>query len=120
MAPPNSAKEIQQSREDRHAAWKTLNRDSRGRWVKKTSSTGGSKSNTVLVAKPSIPEFDKNKAISQDTDAQNVLNKVQTEFNLSCPRCAGDMVKKNIRCGPERLVAVNKCTVCNFFLPLNS
>ena len=119
MVQPKNPDVTRETREGRHAAWKTLKRDSRGRWQKKSALSGTTKFAPTTASKSLIKEIDTKLAISTEKEAQSVLNAVQTEFNLTCPRCAGDMVKKNIRCGPERLVMVNKCTICNFFLPLN-
>jgi hypothetical protein len=53
-------------------------------------------------------------------DAKEILRDIQEEFNQHCPRCGGNMKKQSIRCGPERLVKVNKCKICNYWVPLKS
>ncbi len=87
--------------------WKNLPRDNMGRWAKrrkkKTPSPSQKKSNVSLT---------QSKTISQP--APTVPS---TQISL-CPRCGGDMKRFRIRCGPERLVSVKKCKICNYWIPL--
>ncbi|MHA1612582.1 MAG: hypothetical protein ACTSVZ_05195 [Promethearchaeota archaeon] len=87
--------------------WKNLPRDSKGRWAKRRKKKSPSSSSKKPAAPPSH-----SKTIKQ------LANVVTPQKNHLCPRCGGDMKKFRIRCGPERLVSVQKCKICNYWIPL--
>ncbi|WP_457559749.1 hypothetical protein [Candidatus Harpocratesius sp.] len=111
------------SRRSEH--WKTLPRDKKGRWTKarkKKKSTkkhiksSSSASRTKQTNSASKTRTDSNiiKVPSSHTSTVNI----SSQTNNLCPRCGGDMKFHRIRCGPERLVSVTKCEICNFWLPI--
>lgn len=86
--------------------WKNLERDQRGRWIKQELLSTQMPKQTSMVSSPPA-----NTVIA-------ILDKIERDFHESCPRCSGDMGLHTIRCGPQRLVKVKKCGICNFWLPL--
>ncbi|MHA1602135.1 MAG: hypothetical protein ACTSVL_04390 [Promethearchaeota archaeon] len=91
--------------------WHNLERDARGRWVKKKKSPNNSSKSKLISKQPAS-------AIERPKEAEKVLNKIKHDFQELCPRCGGDMKIFSIRCGPNRITKVNKCQICNFWLPL--
>lgn len=100
---PNSRSKSLKKIKSRGEHWKDLPRDPKGRWMKRSSKK--KKKNTKSV-KSSSPN-----------NITAILDKVKDEFNSFCPRCGGNMKNFRIRCGPEKLVDVNKCILCNFWIP---
>ncbi len=101
----------------KRTSWKELGRDSRGRWLPREKS---SKSSNKIPYNPEKSAAAKEREISSNTQAvENVLNQISQNFQKSCPRCAGEMSKHWIRCGPNKLVEVQKCAICNFWLPVS-
>ena len=117
--------------------WKSLPRDSRGRWIKsrKKKNLAQKRSNLSKKLMPSskiakktavkaqIPAVrSRTKSIDKSTTKLPAKMHVKTEMfvphNTICPRCGGDMHTHRIRCGPNRLVSVEKCEICNFWLPI--
>lgn len=86
--------------------WTELERDNKGRWVKKNN-----------LSTKSIPP---KRYVSKPQEATEILDSIEKDFEKLCPRCAGDMKSHMIRCGPDRLVKVQRCNVCNFWLPQSS
>ncbi len=81
--------------------WKHLERDQRGRWTKQELIS------TQRISPPTRTVI-------------AILDKIERDFHETCPRCSGDMGLHTIRCGPQRLVKVKKCSTCNFWLPLTN
>jgi hypothetical protein len=102
----------QMTKEERHAAWKTLRRDNKGRWIKQ-----GPPKTPDLNIKPTSPPI--SNSSQTEASVQVILNTAKEIFEAACPRCAGDMEKKYIRCGPEKLIWVKKCSTCNFYIPVS-
>jgi len=110
----------------RKSHWKNLTRDSRGRWVKRQSSDSAvsakstkkpvSKRSQKAARQKSTPEKAPPKEAAQ---ASQILDKFQQDFTKICPRCSGDLKFFKIRCGPQKLVSVRKCIVCNFWIPIS-
>ncbi len=93
----------------KHTAWKKLKRDKKGRWLPSTE-------------KPKKEEKKKLKHSKKELateDVEQVLEQVGKKFQESCPRCAGEMENHWIRCGPNKVVEVRKCQICNFWLPIS-
>lgn len=96
--------------------WKNLTRDSRGRWVssKKTKST------SIKVKKqPKKSSKKKTSAIKEQKKVTKILSQLEQDFAVNCPRCSGDLKHFRIRCGPDRLISVKKCIICNYWIPLS-
>jgi predicted RNA-binding Zn-ribbon protein involved in translation (DUF1610 family) len=51
-------------------------------------------------------------------EIQKTIDATVTKFMQSCPRCGGQMFVRPIRCGPEKVLAVNLCSICHFHLPV--
>jgi hypothetical protein len=119
MVPNSNPNTSTMSKEERHAAWKTLARDAKGRFQKRKST-----SDAKCSSSPDIEFLKKSKLLPisgkciSEEQVQTALNEVQNELTRSCPRCAGDMSRKTIRCGPDRVVAVQKCAICNYYIPI--
>lgn len=110
----NSRKTVRKnSRRTDH--WKSLPRDSKGRWVK-------SRKRKRTQQKEPAPSKTAAKAPKNSQNTAKVSSKVEPipyiPPNNLCPRCGGDMHAHRIRCGPNRLVSVEKCEICNFWLPI--
>jgi len=91
--------------------WKNLTRDEKGRWIKKPSQNASQDSPKSSDTAPCV------KCASEKT-IQKTIDAIETEFNASCPRCGGAMRNRPIRCGPERIVNVRQCGICNFYIPV--
>ncbi|MCF2141848.1 MAG: hypothetical protein K9W44_17485 [Candidatus Lokiarchaeota archaeon] len=111
------------SRRSEH--WKTLPRDKKGRWTKarkKKKSTkkhiksSSAKSKSVRTQR-TVPIKNKASTVKSHTSRTSNIS-ISSQTNNLCPRCGGDMKFHRIRCGPERLVSVTKCEICNFWLPI--
>ncbi|MHA1673385.1 MAG: hypothetical protein ACTSYI_07135 [Promethearchaeota archaeon] len=107
MAGSSKTMKKRKSNSSNSAHWKSLPRDSMGRWAKRR------KKKT-----PSPPQKKSNVPSTQSkTISQPAATVISTQNSL-CPRCGGDMKRFRIRCGPERLVSVKKCKICNYWIPL--
>ncbi|MHA1720195.1 MAG: hypothetical protein ACTSWX_04155 [Promethearchaeota archaeon] len=116
--PPTKKSTKKKRTSTRRSNWKNLQRDSRGRWVKAKTTK---KTTTTAVKGKGTPKKVKKKQIETSTEqkkATNVLNQMKQNFNTECPRCGGDLKHFRIRCGPDRLVSVKKCNICNYWIPL--
>ena len=106
----------------RKGHWKNLTRDSRGRWVKRQSTdTVKPTKKTVTKRKKKSTSKKSSKKIVPSTElkqASQILDQVQKDFEKICPRCSGDLKFFKIRCGPQKLVSVRKCNICNFWIPI--
>ena len=102
---PTSKKSVKSKKNTTKGHWKHLQRDSRGRWVKQPKTKGITKSKKKIVTKPK--------------EAEKILDKIEKKYEKICPRCAGDLKFHTIRCGPEKLVKVRRCAICNFWLPIS-
>lgn len=91
--------------------WKNLTRDEKGRWIKKPSANA-SKDSKKSLEPASCPKC------ANETSIQKTIDAIETEFNANCPRCGGSMRNRPIRCGPERIVNVRQCGICNFYIPV--
>ena len=117
---PTKSTSSARSRKDH---WKNLTRDSKGRWVKRQSS--------VAVKTRKKPRVKRSKKTTQrkiapfkapPTKPEQLIRKleeVKKEFSSECPRCGGDLKYFKIRCGPQKLVSVRKCNICNFWIPIS-
>ena len=95
--------------------WKNLTRDSRGRWV----SSKTAKTTSVKVKKPPKKSSKKKtSAIKEQKKVTKILSQLEQDFAVNCPRCGGDLKHHRIRCGPDRLISVKKCNICNYWIPL--
>ena len=95
--------------------WKNLTRDSRGRWV----SSKTAKTTSVKVKKPPKKSSKKKtSAIKEQKKVTKILSQLEQDFAVDCPRCGGDLKHHRIRCGPDRLISVKKCNICNYWIPL--
>ncbi len=96
--------------------WKNLTRDSRGRWIssKKTKAT------SVKVKRPSKKTSKKKISMPKEQKkVTKILTQLEQDFSVDCPRCGGDLKLHRIRCGPDRLISVKKCKICNYWIPLS-
>ena len=96
--------------------WKNLRRDSRGRWI----SSKPTKETLAKEKKP--PKKDLKKKTSDGKEEKKVteiLSQLEQDFAVDCPRCSGDLKRVRIRCGPDRLISVNKCIICNYWIPIS-
>jgi hypothetical protein len=94
--------------------WRNIPRDKKGRWIKQKSNALG----TVKKSKKKISK--KSKPAPPSPTEQSItsaMDQIGANFGNECPRCSGDMKFHRIRCGPEKLVRVKKCSTCNFWLP---
>ena len=96
--------------------WKNLTRDSRGRWV----SSKTAKTTSVKVKKPPKKSSKKKTSVvKEQKKVTKILSQLEQNFSVDCPRCSGDLKHFRIRCGPDRLISVKKCIVCNYWIPLS-
>ncbi len=51
-------------------------------------------------------------------EREQVRDSIKQQNWAKCPRCAGKMNVRMIRCGPGRIVQISVCTTCNFNIPL--
>lgn len=102
---PTKKKTTNLKKSSKKGHWKNIQRDSRGRWVKQPKTNGTTKPKTKRVTKPK--------------EAEKILDKIEKKYEKICPRCAGDLKYHTIRCGPEKLVKVRRCAICNFWLPIS-
>ena len=112
MATSRKTKKSTSAGRSRKSHWKNLTRDSRGRWVKRQSSGA--------VKIPKKPAIKRSKKIlpTKSKQASQILDGIQKDFEKICPRCSGDLKFFKIRCGPQKLVSVRKCNICNFWIPI--
>ncbi len=116
---PRSGSKISASNQIREQHWKSLPRDAKGRWIKRGSSGIVKKKRLELKkTQVQIPKNTPSLAINKAARAEKILDKIQADFNSHCPRCGGKMKNFRIRCGPEKLVDVNKCVLCNYWIPI--
>ncbi|TFH26362.1 MAG: hypothetical protein E4G98_07140 [Promethearchaeota archaeon] len=87
--------------------WENLPRDNKGLWSKRRKKKNASTSHKNSFVPP-----------SQSKTINHTIPSVASTQNSLCPRCGGDMRGHRIRCGPERLVSVKKCNICNYWIPL--
>ncbi len=100
----------------KHSNWKNLTRDSRGRWV----SSKKIKSTSVKVKKaPKKDLMKKTSDVKEQKKVVKILSDLEQTFSVDCPRCGGDLKHHRIRCGPDRLISVKKCSICNYWIPLS-
>lgn len=97
----------------KHEHWQEIPRNKKGRWVKRSKNTKTSSSMPVRQGTSALG------AMSIKTVA-DTLDNIQKKFDTGCPRCSGQMKTQSIRCGPDRLIQVKKCEICNFWLPSTS
>ena len=101
--------------------WTTLSRDSRGRWVRQSTKKKKQNRSTQTKIKTkakSVPLSSiKYQKASEEKKVTKILDDIENDFNQSCPRCGGIMGYHKIRCGPEKLVSVSKCRLCNYWVP---
>ena len=88
--------------------WKDLNRDTKGRWVKAKKASKSSSNR-----KSSNKQADS----KEEQKVTHILDDIKDDFSKSCPRCGGLMGYHKIRCGPEKLISVSKCKLCNYWIP---
>ncbi len=84
------------------AHWKNIARDSKGRWVKQKNPKTVKEIQTVRQTKKKI---------------ESILDDIEKKYEKYCPRCAGDLQNHKIRSGPDKLISVRRCLICNFWLP---
>ncbi len=115
--PTSKKKSTQKKRTTKKRSnWKNLTRDSRGRWVssKKTKPT------SVKVKKPPKKSSKKKASVvKEQKEVTKILSQLEQDFTVDCPRCGGDLKHHRIRCGPDRLISVKKCSICNYWIPLS-
>ncbi|MHA1744826.1 MAG: hypothetical protein ACTSWW_02435 [Promethearchaeota archaeon] len=108
----------------RKGHWKNLTRDSRGRWVKRQSSSAVKSQKKPAVKRskkaPQGKPAGKKVPPTKPKQASQILDGIQKDFEKICPRCSGDLKFFKIRCGPQKLVSVRKCNVCNFWIPITN
>jgi uncharacterized protein with PIN domain len=90
--------------------WNNLARDEKGRWIKREGSVTSKK---IKKSSSSV----KDNSLSEQNITQ-VITEIQSDFIENCPRCGGNMRKRPIRCGPERVIDVKQCFICNFYIPI--
>jgi len=112
--PPTKKKSTQKKRANgKRSNWKNLRRDSRGRWI-------SSKKTSVKAKKPIKKAIKKNTSEAKEQkEVTKILGQIEQTFAVDCPRCGGDLKHHRIRCGPERLISVKKCNICNYWIPLS-
>jgi len=115
--PPTKKKSTQKKRTNgKRSNWKNLKRDSRGRWI----SSKATKSTVVKEKKPPKKDLKKKTSdIKEEKKVTKILTQMEQNFAVDCPRCSGDLKRVRIRCGPDRLITVNKCIICNYWIPLS-
>ena len=111
MSPTKKAQKAAKNRSKPGKAWKNLSRDSSGRWVKGSGTKSPKKAPKKKVKQAK-------KKVSSEKGVTAALDQIKEDFGNICPRCSGDMKFHNVRCGPERLIKVKKCNICNFWLPI--
>lgn len=118
--PPTKKKSTQKKRTNgKRSNWKNLRRDSRGRWIssKATKTTSiKAKKHLKKVIKKKTSEA---KEAKEQKKVTKILGQIEQTFAVDCPRCGGDLKHHRIRCGPERLISVKKCNICNYWIPLS-
>ncbi|MHA1474919.1 MAG: hypothetical protein ACTSRX_04630 [Promethearchaeota archaeon] len=114
---PSKKKSTQKKRTNgKRSNWKNLKRDSRGRWI----SSKTTKKPSAKVKKPIKKDLNKTfSGVKEEKKVANILNHLEHDFTVDCPRCSGDLKHFRIRCGPDRLISVKKCIVCNYWIPLS-
>lgn len=108
MGRSSKTNKTRKSSSQRSNHWQDLPRDKNGRWMKKRK-----KKSTITSKKKPLNTPQLTSTLSDQ------LEKKETPRNSLCPRCGGDMRRHRIRCGPERLVSVKKCEICNYWIPLS-
>lgn len=114
---PSKKKSTQKKRTNgKRSNWKNLKRDSRGRWI----SSKTTKKTSFKVKKPIKKDLKKKTSgIKEEKKVTKILSQLEQDFAVDCPRCSGDLKHFRIRCGPDRLISVKKCIVCNYWIPLS-
>ena len=114
---PSKKKSTQKKRTNgKRSNWKNLKRDSRGRWI----SSKTKKSTSLKAKKPIKKDLKKTfSGVKEEKKVTKILSKIEQNFAVDCPRCSGDLKRVRIRCGPDRLISVNKCIICNYWIPLS-
>jgi len=114
---PSKKKSTQKKRTNgKRSNWKNLRRDSRGRWI----SSKSTKKTSSKVKKPIKKDIKKETSgIKEEKKVTKILSQLEQNFTVDCPRCSGDLKHFRIRCGPDRLISVKKCIVCNYWIPLS-
>ena len=51
-------------------------------------------------------------------ERETVRETLKQQAFAKCPRCSGKMNVRSIRCGPQRVVQVSLCSICNYNIPL--
>ena len=115
--PSSKKKSTQKKRTSgKRSNWKNLKRDSRGRWI----SSKTPKTKVVKEKKPPKKDLKKiSSDVKEEKKVDKILNQMKQNFAVDCPRCSGDLKRVRIRCGPDRLISVNKCIICNYWIPLS-
>ncbi len=115
--PPTKKKSTQKKRTNgKRSNWKNLRRDSRGRWI----SSKAAKTIGVKAKKPLKKDIKKKTSgVKEEKEVTKILSQLEQNFAVDCPRCGGDLKHHRIRCGPDRLISVKKCSICNYWIPLS-
>lgn len=117
---PKPVKTAADKKTAKASPWQQILRDERGRWIKGTrvsasKETAATKSSTKNTSpKSTHPE--------QEITPNAIMNEKPKEIEeekVDCPRCGGNMKNKPIRCGPDRVIKVKICGLCNFWVPIS-